>query len=204
MLLDVSDRLVVIIGGGAVAARKAAGLLAAGAMRIRCVAPAFSDALSDGVERIVEKYDPRHLAGAGLVFAATDRPEVNDAVVNDARRLGLLVNRADGDDALPGDFSTPALLMAGRITIAVASASPALTAAVRNDLARRLDPRFVAMADALANLRPMIRASGVSQWRRAEIFRELAADAALDILRDGGLDGLKRWLLGRYPELQHG
>ena len=39
LMLDVTDRLVVVVGGGAVAARKVAGLLAAGARRVRVVAP---------------------------------------------------------------------------------------------------------------------------------------------------------------------
>ena len=42
LLLDVTDRPVVIIGGGGVASRKAEGLLEAGATRIRMVAPSFS------------------------------------------------------------------------------------------------------------------------------------------------------------------
>ena len=35
-MLDVTDRLIVIVGGGAVAARKAAGLISAGAKKSAC------------------------------------------------------------------------------------------------------------------------------------------------------------------------
>ena len=204
MLLDVTDRLIVIIGGGAVAARKAAGLIAAGARRIRCVAPTFCDDLPQAVERIAEEYAARHLDGAGLVFAATDRHEVNDAVVRDARSRGLLVNRADSDDAEPGDFSTPAKLEEGAVIVTVSAGSPALSAAIRDDLGRKLDRRFVRMADAMRMLRPAIRASESEQPRRAEIFRALATNEAINVLDAGGIEALRDWLQRRYPELNYG
>ena len=55
---------------------------------------------------------------AGLVFAATNVPAVNDAVVRDANARGVLVNRADASDELPGDFSTPAVHRDGAVHLA--------------------------------------------------------------------------------------
>src|SRR5258708_7438706 len=131
-MLDVSERLIVIIGGGSVAARKAKGLLDAGAMRVRIVAPDFCSDIPGSIERITESYDVRLLEGAGLVFAATDNPEVNAAVVRDAHRLGLLVCRADYADEDAGDFSTPAVLREDDLVVTVsASGNPTLAAAVR-------------------------------------------------------------------------
>ena len=124
LLLDVTDRLVVIIGGGVVASRKARGVLEAGATRVRMVAPSFADEVPEAVERVASRYEPAHLDGAGLVFAATDCAEVNDEVVRDARVRGLLVCRANSDDDLPGDFVTPAKLTRGPVTIAVDSYGP--------------------------------------------------------------------------------
>src|SRR5688500_6322724 len=80
LMLDVTHGLGGIVGGGAVAARKARGLLDAGASRVRCVAPEIDAQLPAPVERVTERYEPRHLDGAGLVFAATDSAEVNAAV----------------------------------------------------------------------------------------------------------------------------
>jgi siroheme synthase-like protein len=120
----------VIVGGGRVGARKANGLIAAGATRIRCVSPRFADDFPMAVECIAEMYCERFLEGAALVFAATDRPEVNGAVVRDARRLGILVNRADGDDSNPGDFTVPAKLQDGPVTITASAGSAALSAEI--------------------------------------------------------------------------
>src|SRR4051812_24882443 len=98
LMLDVTDRPVVIVGGGAVAVRKVRGLLEAGATKITVVATDFHADLPPGVSRVAERYEPRHVDGAELVFAATDRPEVNDAVVRDCRARRILVQRADNDD----------------------------------------------------------------------------------------------------------
>jgi len=204
ILLDVTDRSIVIVGGGRVAARKAAALIAAGATRIRCISPRFTDGFPAMVERIVEEYSDRRLEGAGLVFAATDRPDVNCAVVRDARRRGILVNRADGDDSDPGDFSTPARFQEGSVIISVTAGSAALAAALRDELSRTLDRRFVRMAEAMQLLRPKIKASGLSSSRRADVFRALAGDEAIDALNTGGIDNLRAWLSRQYPEIKHG
>ncbi len=62
ILLDVADRRIVIVGGGAVAARKAAGLLAAGARRVRVISPKFDATMPQGIERIVGEFAPKNWA----------------------------------------------------------------------------------------------------------------------------------------------
>jgi siroheme synthase-like protein len=199
-MLDVSDRLVVIIGGGAVAARKAATLVETGAARVRVVAPQFDPQMSTRVERIGESYQPRHLDGAQLVFAATDSPATNEQVVRDARSRGVLVNRADEGDP-SGDFITPARFQEGEVIVTVTAGSPALAVAIRDDLARRLDRRHAKMAHAMQALRPLIRSGNLDPARRASVFRDLASDEALETLAAGGVDELKRWIGTRHPDL---
>jgi precorrin-2 dehydrogenase/sirohydrochlorin ferrochelatase len=204
ILLDLTGRRVVIVGGGVVAVRKAAGVLDAGADRVRCVSPTFHPDLPTAVERVPEGYRPEHLEGAGLVFAATDSAEVNNAVVHDARARGIWVNRADADDAQPGDFTVPARLREGTVTVTVsAGGSPALAAAIRDGLAARWDPRWTAMAEAMQTLRPMVLSANLIGSRRSEILRELASDEALDVLKSGGADRLTQWLRERHPDLSH-
>lgn len=202
-MLDLANRLVVIVGGGAVAARKAAGVVEAGATRVRCVAPLFKAEFPQCVEKVVERYDARHLEGAGLVFAATDSAQVNDAVVRDARALGVLVSRADGGEGAAGDFSTPAVLRRSTVTVTVSAASPALSALVRDGLAARWDDRWSKMADAMRGLRPaLVRAGLLDAGRRAAVLRDLATEEALSILAGGGEAALFQWLARRHAELK--
>lgn len=202
-MLDVSERLAVIVGGGAVAARKARGLLDAGASRVRCVAPEFRADIPAGVERVGEPYRPAHLEGAQLVFAATDRPEVNEAVVRDARSRGVLVSRADGDDEHPGDFSSPAALRRGAVVVAVSAASPALAALIRDGIAERFDPRWPTMASAMRELRPLIKRVAADGNLRRMIFHKLATEEALGVVHAGGVQALREWLRHDFPELIH-
>jgi siroheme synthase-like protein len=207
LMLDVSGRLIVIVGGGAVAARKAAGLIECGATRVRCVSPAFDPKMPAGVERVEARYEPRHLDGAGLAFAATDDPDVNAAVVRDAQSRGILVNRADADadDASRADFVTPARLQRGPVIVTVSSGgSPALAAVIRDGIADRWDQRWSEMADAMQTLRPRILAGdgSVPEERRRAVFRDLVTPDAMDTLARGGLAGLRAWLSSRYPELR--
>jgi precorrin-2 dehydrogenase/sirohydrochlorin ferrochelatase len=199
-MLDVTDRLAVIIGGGRVAVRKARGLIEAGATRIRMVSPRFRDDVPASVERLAESYEARHLEGSGLVFAATDSAETNDAIVRDARLRGVLVNRADADDEEPGDFTTPAVLRNGAVVVTTAGA-PALAVMIRDELARTFEPRWSEMAEAMRRIRPAILASQMSAEFRRNAFRDLATADALAALSAGGSESLWRWLLERYPEL---
>lgn len=201
IVLDVSNRLAVIVGGGAVGLRKAQALLASGAQRIRVVSPAFHPDMPAVVERVAEAYQPEHLAGAALVFAATSSPEVNDAVVRDAHAIGALVCRADVDEDHAGDFATPAMLRRGELLLTVSSGgSPALSALIRDRIAESLDPRWLAMAEAMQTLRPLIRGA-LAPARRREVFRSLCTDPAMDELARGGVAGLRGWLAERFVEL---
>ena len=197
--LDLSGKRVVVVGGGAVAARKARSLLAAGAGEVVVVSPTFDDSMPDEATRLVAFYDAGQLRGAALVFAATNDPAVNARVVTDARAIGALASRADIDDADPADFSTPARLDKGDITLSVSAGSAALSAAIRDGLAARFDPRWIAMAEAMVFLRPLIRDhSTLSPAQRATLFRDLASEDAMDVLDRTGRVGLIEWIEQRH------
>jgi precorrin-2 dehydrogenase/sirohydrochlorin ferrochelatase len=204
MLLDVSDRQIVIIGGGKVAARKAAGLISAGATRLRAIAPEFHAELNPMVERIPERYRPDHLGGAQLVFAATDSADVNQAVVRDAHARGLLVCRADRDhddqDDAAGDFVTPAQSWRGPVQVSVSAGSAALSALIRDAILMRWDEGWTNLAQAMQTIRPkVINASQHDAAKRTAIFRDLASGDAVEVARSSGADGVIRWLDARHP-----
>jgi cobalt-precorrin 5A hydrolase / precorrin-3B C17-methyltransferase len=130
---------VVVVGGGAVGARKLSGLLAAGAA-VRLISPAAQPELrvlaeSSAITWHARPYQPGDLAGARLVFAATNQRAVNAQVAADAAALGLLCNVADdpraGDFHLPAVYREPGLLVA----VSTAGASPARAKRLRDQIA---------------------------------------------------------------------
>jgi len=197
LCLDITTRLCVIIGGGAVATRKAQSLLAAGATRVRMIAPMIAPDVPQAVQQVREAYRADHLDGAGLVFAATNSPEINDAVVRDASARNILVSRADTDDDHPGDFHSPARFTDGPITVAISAGSPALSVMIRDCLASQWNPNWTALAQAMSELRPEIKKSFDEPIRKT-IFRDLATKEAMDVLASSGIQGLRVWVHHRH------
>ncbi|MDO8143096.1 uroporphyrinogen-III C-methyltransferase [Isoptericola sp. 178] len=114
--LRVRDRLVVVVGGGPVAARRTRGLLDAGA-RVRVVSPVVVDELADAaaagtIEHTARAYRAGDLDGAWLVHTATGVPAVDRAVAAEAERTQTFcVVAADADAAtawVPASTCLPA------------------------------------------------------------------------------------------------
>jgi precorrin-2 dehydrogenase/sirohydrochlorin ferrochelatase len=98
-MLDVRGRAVIVIGGDQVAAEKAAGLAACGAA-VRVISPIFCDGLlaqaEQGLVHLIQKnYAPGDLAGAFLVVAAVSDSQVADAIWEETRQGGQLLNVVD-------------------------------------------------------------------------------------------------------------
>jgi siroheme synthase-like protein len=202
IFLNIAHRRVLIVGGGAVAARKASGILAAGGKSILAVAPKFVHEFPADVERKIGNFEPVDLAGVELAFAATDSITVNDAVVAEAKQRGIWVQRGDGEEDEPGDFISPALLRCGPITVAVsAGGSPTLAAALRDAMAGVVTDDWVKLAEAMKQLRPLIKQSGLPIARRREIFRALATNEAAAALQSGGTTALRTWLRAKFTDL---
>jgi precorrin-2 dehydrogenase / sirohydrochlorin ferrochelatase len=163
VFLRLDDVPVLVVGAGAVAARKVAGLAGAGAV-VRVVAPEVGAELDRGqVDELHQRrYQPGDLDGIRLVVTATGDPAVDAAVAADATAAGIWVNAADQ----PADctFILPAVARNGPLTVAVSTdgASPALARRVRDRAAELLTDDVVALAGELAARRAAVRAVGGS------------------------------------------
>ncbi len=204
LILDITNRPVVIVGGGRVAVRKAKGLLAAGATCVTVVSPEVDADMPCGVRLIPETFRAEHIEGVSLVFAATNLPKVNEDVVLECRRRNILVNRADADDDACGDFSTPALSRDGEVMVTVsAGGNAALAAKIRDEVAVGLDRRWIALAAVLQKVRPMVRArKDLAQCRRAEMLREISGNLGRDIVEREGEAGLLQWIEKRLATME--
>jgi uroporphyrin-III C-methyltransferase / precorrin-2 dehydrogenase / sirohydrochlorin ferrochelatase len=132
--LRLEGRLAVVVGGGAVASRRIPALLDAGA-QILLVSPKATASLEDlaaagRIRWAARNYSPGDCAGAWLVCACTDRPEVNAAVAAAAEGQQTWCVRAD--DAGASAAWTPASGQAGDVRVGVLSGDPRRSAAIRD------------------------------------------------------------------------
>ncbi|HBI44094.1 MAG TPA: siroheme synthase [Planctomycetales bacterium] len=199
LFLHLTDRLVVVIGGGAVGRRKAAAVLDAGAhVRLVCLESLPPDETHPALDWRTEPYAAAHLDGAVLVFAAATL-DVNARVVADARARGLWVNSASDPEA--GDFFVPAVVRRGDFVVAVGTggAAPALAREIRRRLNEQFDDDFGRWVALLAELRPLVlehvqdaerRRLFFERWSRWEWLERLRRDGA-DVVRTGMLQELR-------------
>src|SRR4051812_27552569 len=160
LFLDVVQKPVLVVGGGAVALRKTKSLVECAA-RVTVVSPEIKadfEKMTD-VERIVAPYAATHMARKmwRLVFAATNVPEVNATVMRHAGAAGIFCCRADEPEE--GDFTSGANVHIGAtrradgrgveaagpvggiiVAIATNGASPVLAARLCKEIAANVDP----------------------------------------------------------------
>ena len=175
VFLDLTDRPVLVVGGGPVAEGKVEGLLAAGA-NVTVVSPTVTPRLAGWVaagqiEYLPRPYQDGDVAGRRLALVATDDPAVSGAVAAEGRELGVWVNTAD--EPARCEFILPAVIRRGRLVVAVSTggASPAAARAIREELEAYLTEDHATLVEMAAEAREDLRrravSTGPARWRRA-------------------------------------
>jgi siroheme synthase-like protein len=189
LFLDIENREVVLVGGGAVSARKAETVLRYGA-RVTVVAPAFTDEIEawarDGrVSLRRKRYDHSDLEGATIVFASTDDGRVNEQIAHDCRARRIPVNVAD--DLALCEFIVPAVVENGSVQIAVSTGgkSPALARMLKRDLQRVIGSEYAEVNDLFGALRDDAKGALPTDADRKAFFDDLLAAGIVEMLRAG-------------------
>ncbi|MCY7342170.1 MAG: uroporphyrinogen-III C-methyltransferase [Pseudonocardia sp.] len=142
LTMDLAGRRAVVVGGGPVAARRTAGLVAAGA-DVVLVAPFACEDVRDMVDAgtvtwLDRDYAQGDLEGAWLVHTATGDRSTDDRVAADAEAGRVWCVRAD--DASRSAAWVPAVARAGSVTVAVtAGGDPRRARALRDAVSVALD-----------------------------------------------------------------
>jgi precorrin-2 dehydrogenase/sirohydrochlorin ferrochelatase len=196
--LDISDKLCVVVGGGRVAERKVLGLLAAGA-QVLVVSPELTDALAgmaenSSIEWLARPYQQGDLAGAVLVFAATDSKEVQEAVVLEANRGGRLVNVIDKPEKCT--FQVPAVVRRGDLILAVSTGgrSPAVAAMVRRRLAEDFGEEYGLLLELISRIREHVLSDDRDCAARKILFQNVLHDDIVLWIKKGRSDLLRSHL----------
>jgi uroporphyrin-III C-methyltransferase/precorrin-2 dehydrogenase/sirohydrochlorin ferrochelatase len=174
IFLRVQERQAVVVGGGAVAARKVELLLRCGA-DVAVVAPELRKPMAElfamvarrRLKHIQAEFAAEHLAGAGLVIAATDSNDVNSAVADAARVHNIPINVVD--NVTLSTFILPAIVDRSPVIVAIGSSgsAPVLARGLRAQLEALLPARLGSLAKFAGERREKVqRALRPSQRRR--------------------------------------
>ena len=172
VFFDLRDRPVLVIGGGRTALEKVQGLLAAEAA-VTVVAPTLDQtlrAMSDEgrINYVEREYQLGDMRDMTVVMAARDDSSGNEALLEDARALGIPLNAADDPEHC--DFILPAVVRQPPLTLAISTGggSPAVARRLREELSEFLDDETAAMADLVAEVR--------AELRRINAFRTIPSE----------------------------
>lgn len=138
------------------------------------------------------KFVARDVRGACFVVAATDDPGVNRSVARACAAKGILVNVVDRPEL--STAIVPAVLRRGLVTISVGTdgAAPALSKALRRDLARALPREIGAVARALGEARRRVQRAVTDPQLRWAGLKRLARATPAAILRGRGFSAVRR------------
>jgi precorrin-2 dehydrogenase / sirohydrochlorin ferrochelatase len=196
IFLQVEAKLCLVVGGGEVAARKAQALAAAGAA-VTVISPQVNPVLTEeaGSGRIAllrRAYRDGDMAGHLLVYAATNDPELNRRLFEEARRLNILINVADSPDHC--SFIAPSVIRRGRLQVAIstAGASPALARNIRERMEIWLGDELEVLLEIMAGARDWLKRHEGDDTARARKLNALAASDLGDALRRGDLEAAER------------
>lgn len=157
-LINLENKKSVVVGGGRIALRKTQGLIDAGAS-ITLISPEVEPELqklaeSNSIIWLPRKYLKGDLEKAFLVIAATNDPDVNHEIWEEAATEECLINVVD--DPKHSNFILPAVVKRGEIQISISTggSSPALARRLREMLENIITPEYQQLAEILSELRP--------------------------------------------------
>lgn len=205
---DLQSQPVLVVGGGELAQRKISLLQSAGA-DITVIAPEISDAvksmLDNGRHRLLtEPYTQDHFKDFVLAVAATDNPEVNRQVSEDARARGIPVNVVDQPELCTVTF--PAIIDRDPMVISVGSAAgaPVLTRYVRELIERALPGRLGAIAGYLSGRRERLKSAVPDVEQRRRRTEKFLTSAGFEAAAGGKHALADRYLFSNETEVLAG
>lgn len=168
--VELKEKRCAVFGGGAQALRRTKQLLQEGA-RVVVYSPAFCAEFSQlSAECVLQEYRPDCLQGVFFAAAATDSAQVNEQIVQECTRRGILVISSTSS-------TSPFHPMANRpwdgglVAVSVPG-SPALAARLAQSFADHAQTHYAKTAELLGQLRQKLLHNAHPQ--AAEILRQAA------------------------------
>ncbi|GAB6190984.1 bifunctional precorrin-2 dehydrogenase/sirohydrochlorin ferrochelatase [Desulfocastanea catecholica] len=202
--VNITDKLCIVVGGGAVALRKTKSLLAAGAI-IRVISPEVHAELqvlarNKEIEWFMREFVEGDLKGAFLVFAATNNHEAQVLIAREAGKYAVLLNSAD--DPQNSHFHVPAHFRRGKmlVTVSTSGSSPALAKIIRQQLESVVVAEYEIVTDLFSLIREKIVDADGDSLANAELFRRLMQEGIVELVLQANWFDLQMMLLRELPE----
>ncbi|RAK19167.1 precorrin-2 dehydrogenase/sirohydrochlorin ferrochelatase [Anoxybacillus vitaminiphilus] len=180
IMLDLTGKHVVVIGGGKVAERKVKGLKETNA-KITVVAPMVTPSLEQmakqkEIQWIKKQFSLNDVKDAFLIVAATDKREINKMVLK-AAKPHQLVNVAD--DPEKSNFHVPSVFRRGKLHIAVSTsgASPILTKKICSEIANMYDEQYEQYIDFLYECRQHILQNVSDHEKKQQLLQAITDES---------------------------
>ena len=175
--VDLEDKRGLVVGGGAVALRKAEKLLPYGP-RLTAVARKLKAEFRElhGLELLHRPFAETDLDGCAFAVAATDDRELNHRIAELCKKQHIPVNVADSRE--DSTFLFPALLRRGELSVGVSAsgAAPAAAACVRDRFAQVLPENLEEILEFLEDIREPLRQAVPDSTVRQRLLASLAVD----------------------------
>lgn len=212
IFVDIKNKPCLIVGGGAVAARKADLFIKSGAI-VTVVAPELGAEMKHHLAhgKIVWEINTfsaeamTHFPKPKYVISATDEQSVNEAVYRYCQQNDIPVNVADQTEYC--DFILPAIVDRDPMTIAISTGgrSPVLARLMKARLETMIPGGFSRLADLVGRYRQKVKDSITSLDGRKAFWESLLDGAFIDKAVHGKLEQAEQDLEQKISEVaEHG
>ncbi len=189
LFFQLKGSTVLLVGGGAVAVRKARLVARSGAV-IRCVCPEIDSELKSLLENKAgewrkKPFDEGDLNGATLVIAATPDAEVNEAIAAACNERRLPVNVVDCPELC--SFVFPSIVDRSPLVIAISSSarSPVLARLLRSKIEAMVPAAYGRLAEFMGGFRDAMKAVTASEDERRRLWERVVNGATGELVLAG-------------------
>ncbi|WP_052995810.1 NAD(P)-binding protein [Staphylococcus aureus] len=183
LMIDLTNKNVVIVGGGTVASRRAQ-TLSQYVEHMTVISPTITEKLQNMVDKGVgiwkgKEFEPSDIVDAYLVIAATNEPRVNEAVKQTLPEHALFNNVGDASN---GNVVFPSALHRDKLTISVSTdgASPKLTKSIMAELEALYPPSYSSYIDFLYTCRQKIKLLDITYNEKQQLLSQIVSQEYLN------------------------
>ncbi|HDE6135273.1 NAD(P)-binding protein [Staphylococcus aureus] len=183
LMIDLTNKNVVIVGGGVVASRRAQTLNQY-VEHMTVISPTITEKLQNMVDNGVviwkeKEFEPSDIVDAYLVIAATNEPRVNEAVKQALPEHALFNNVGDASN---GNVVFPSALHRDKLTISVSTdgASPKLTKSIMAEFEALYPPSYSSYIDFLYTCRQKIKVLDITYNEKQQLLSQIVSQEYLN------------------------